>query len=99
MGWASAASGEAPAEPVDGEWVPFLAGDLGGYAALALRHLGPRHTDALTPRQRRLAEALGSSTEPWLIDGQEFGNVAELVGGYGLPGTRAQLRAYLIRTP
>ncbi|WFE99839.1 hypothetical protein [Micromonospora sp. WMMD964] len=137
LGWASAASGEAPAEPVEGEWVPFLGGDLGGYAALALRQLGPQHADrafdallerlptvsaewsltalgvalplafpdgpmtagtpvdALTPRQRRLAEALGRSTAPWLIGGQQFGNVTELVGGYGLPGARDEMRAYL----
>ncbi|WP_422735272.1 hypothetical protein ACN263_16880 [Micromonospora sp. WMMD729] len=141
VGWASAASGEAPDEPVEGEWVPFLSGDLGGYAALALRQLGPQHADrafdalldrlptvdgdrsltllnvalrlafpdgpaatqppvdALTPRQRRLAEELSRSTEPWLIDGVQFGNVTELVGGYGLPGTRDELRAYLARTP
>ncbi|MFI5929577.1 hypothetical protein ACIA3K_26885 [Micromonospora sp. NPDC051543] len=141
LGWAALASGDALVEPVEGEWVPFLGGDLGGYAALALRQLGPRHADrafdalldrlptvdgdrsltllgaalrlafpdgplpagtpvhALTPQQRRLAEALGSSTEPWLIDGQEFGNVAELVGGYGLPASRPAIRAYLARTP
>ncbi|MEV1108151.1 hypothetical protein AB0I95_05820 [Micromonospora sp. NPDC049751] len=141
VGWASAASGEAPAAPAEGEWVPFLGGDLGGYAALALRQLGPRHADhafdallerlptvsgersltalgaalplafpdgpatagtaadALTPRQRRLAETLSRSAEPWLIDGQNFGNVTELVCGYGLPGTREEMRAYLARTP
>ncbi|MGV9213941.1 HEAT repeat domain-containing protein [Micromonospora sp. RB23] len=140
LGWASAASGEVPAEPVEGEWVPFLGGDLGGYAALALRQLGPQHAarafdalldrlptvsgdrslttlgaalplafpdgppaaqtpvDALTPRQRQLAETLTRSTEPWLIDGQNFGNIIELVSAYGLPGTREEMRAYLTRT-
>lgn len=119
--------------------MPFLDGDLGGYASLALRQLGPQHTDrafdalldrlptvsgdrsltvlgvalrlafpdgpaaagtpiaALEPRQRRLAEALGRSTEPWLIDGQDFGNVAMLVGEYGLPRSRETMLAYLGR--
>ncbi|WP_433534067.1 hypothetical protein ACQPZK_17920 [Micromonospora sp. CA-249363] len=141
LGWASAASGEIPAKPEEGEWVPFLSSDLGGYAALALRQLGPQHADrafdallerlptvsgdrsltllgvalhlafpdgpsaaqppvdALTPRQRRLVEELSRSTEPWLIDGEQFGNVSELIGGYGLPGSREEMRAYLARTP
>ncbi|MGC4857036.1 hypothetical protein ACLQ24_27610 [Micromonospora sp. DT4] len=139
--WASAPSDDDTAEPVEDEWVPFLSGDVGGYAALAVRQLGPEHTDrafdalldrlptvdgdrsltllgaalrlafpggpptagapveTLTPRQRRLAEALGSSTEPWLIDGQEFGNAAELLSGYGLPQSRAAVHGYLARTP
>ncbi|MGI5520311.1 hypothetical protein ACQEUX_05085 [Micromonospora sp. CA-259024] len=132
---------DAAHAPVDDGWVPFLDGDLGGYAGLALRQLGPQHTDrafdalldrlptvsgdrsltvlgmalrlafpdgpaptgtpvaALAPRQRRLAEVLGRSTEPWLIDGQEFGNVAELVEEYGLPDSRAAMLAYLARLP
>ncbi|GLZ61552.1 hypothetical protein [Micromonospora sp. NBRC 107095] len=141
LGWASAASGEAPAEPVDGEWVPFLGGDLCGYASLALRQLGPQHearafdalldrlptvsgersltvlgvalrlafpdgpapagtpVAALPPRQRRLVEALGRSTEPWLIGWQEFDDVAMLVGEYGLPSSRETMLAYLGRVP
>jgi hypothetical protein len=121
----------------DGGWVPFLDGDRGGYAALALGQLGPRHGErafdallarlptvggdesltvlgvtlrlafpagplpagtpaaALAPRQRRLADVLSRSTEPWLIDGQDFGNVAMLVDEYGLPGSREALLAYL----
>jgi hypothetical protein len=139
--WASAPSEDDTTEPVEGEWVPFLNGDLGGYAALALRQLGPQHAgrafdallvrlptvdgdrsltllgvalrlafpdgltaarppvDTLTPRQRRLVEELSRSTEPWLIDGEQFGNVSELIGGYGLPGSREEMRAYLARTP
>ncbi|RQX02891.1 HEAT repeat domain-containing protein [Micromonospora inaquosa] len=134
-------SGDAVMAPGPGGWVPFLDGDLGGYAGLALRQLGARHTDrafdalldrlpvvsgersltvlgaalriafpdgpapngtpvaALTPRQRRLAEVLGRSTEPWLIDGQEFGNVSMLVGEYGLPGSRVAMLGYLARLP
>ncbi|MGC5307663.1 hypothetical protein [Micromonospora zamorensis] len=140
LSWASAPSDDAGG-PVEGEWVPFLDGDRGGYAGLALRQLGPQHTDrafdalldrlptvsgersltvlgvalrlafpngpaaagtpvaALPPRQRRLAEVLGRSAEPWLIDGQEFGNVAMLVGEYGLPRSRETMRAYLGRVP
>lgn len=117
--------------------MPFLGGDLAGYAGLALRQLGPRHAarglgalldrlptvsgdqsltvlgatlrlafpdgpvpagtpvSALTPEQRRLAEVLGRSTAPWLIDGQEFGNVAMLLHEHGLPDDRAAMRAYL----
>jgi hypothetical protein len=139
--WASAPSEDDTTEPVEGEWVPFLNGDLGGYAALALRQLGPQHAgrafdallvrlptvdgdrsltllgvalrlafpdgltaarppvDTLTPRQRRLVEELSRSTEPWLIDGEQFGNVSELIGGYGLPGSREEMSAYLARTP
>ncbi|MEU5964215.1 hypothetical protein ABZ777_23675 [Micromonospora parva] len=123
--------------PLPEGWVPFLDGDLGGYAGLALRQLGPRHSDrafdalldrlpvvsgdrsltvlgaalrlafpdgpaptgtpvaALTPRQRRIAEVLGRSPQPWLIDGQEFGNVSMLVEEYGLPGSRPAVLAYL----
>ncbi|MEV4122950.1 hypothetical protein [Micromonospora sp. NPDC049645] len=54
---------------------------------------------ALPSRQRRLAEVLGRSTEPWLIDGQEFGNVAMLVGEYGLPSSREAMRVYLGGVP
>ncbi|GGO31850.1 hypothetical protein [Micromonospora parathelypteridis] len=139
LSWASAPLDDAATGPVEGDWVPFLDGDLGGYASLALRQLGPQHTDrafdalldrlptvsgdrsltvlgvalrlafpdgpaaagtpiaALEPRQRRLAEALGRSTEPWLIDGQDFGNVAMLVGEYGLPRSRETMLAYLGR--
>ncbi|TDC40579.1 hypothetical protein E1211_00220 [Micromonospora sp. 15K316] len=124
-------------DPTDGGWLPFLNGDLSGYAGLTLRQLGPRHADrafdaltdrlpavsgdqsltvlgetlrlafpdgplasgtpaaSLTPRQRRLAEVLSHSPEPWLIDGEPFGNVAMLVGEYGLPDDRAALSAYL----
>ncbi|MEU7948842.1 hypothetical protein AB0C50_29525 [Micromonospora taraxaci] len=141
LSWASAPSDDAGSGLVEGEWVPFLDCDLGGYAALALRQLGPQHTDrafdalldrlptvggersltvlgvalrlafpdgpaaagtpvvALPPRQRRLAEVLGRSTEPWLIDGQEFGNVAMLVGEYGLPRSRETMLAYVERVP
>ncbi|MEU8179143.1 hypothetical protein AB0B85_31675 [Micromonospora sp. NPDC049044] len=141
LGWASTPSDDADSGPVEGEWVPFLDGDLAGYAALAVRQLGPRHADrafeallarlptvsgersltvlgvalrlafpdgpaaaetpvaALLPRQRRLAEVLGASTEPWLIDGQNFGNVSMLVGEYGLPGSREAMLAYLDEVP
>ncbi|MGW3787221.1 hypothetical protein ACWD5Z_21735 [Micromonospora chokoriensis] len=137
--WASAPSDDA--EPVEGEWVPFLGGDLGGYAALAVRQLGPQHEDrafdalldrlptvsgvrsltvlgaalglafpdgpaaagtpaaALVPRQRRLAEVLARSTEPWLIDGKTFGNVSMLVAEHGLPRSREAMRAYLAEVP
>ncbi|MFF0155722.1 HEAT repeat domain-containing protein [Micromonospora sp. NPDC005203] len=54
---------------------------------------------ALPTRQRRLAEVLGRSTEPWLIDGQEFGNVTMLVGHYGLPRSREAMLTYLGRVP
>ncbi|TYB98953.1 hypothetical protein FXF53_16700 [Micromonospora sp. WP24] len=133
--WAAAPAGLD--DPTEGGWVPFLGGDLSGYAGLALRQLGPRHADrafdalterlptvggdqsltvlgealrlafpdgplpsgtpatALAPRQRRLAEVLSRSPAPWLIDGQEFGNVAMLVEEYGLPDDRAALTAYL----
>ncbi|RZT79083.1 hypothetical protein EV382_2279 [Micromonospora violae] len=129
--------GDAVMAPAPDGWVPFLDGDLGGYAGLALRQLGPQHTErafdalldrlptvsgdrsltvlgtalrvafpdgpaprgtplaALAPRQRRLAEVLGRSTEPWLIDGQEFGNVCMLLGEYGLPQSRTAMLAYL----
>ncbi|MEU7678695.1 hypothetical protein AB0C42_28200 [Micromonospora taraxaci] len=139
--WASAPSDDDDAEPAEGEWVPFLDGDLGGYAALALRQLGPQHADrafdalldrlptvsgersltvlgaalrlafpdgpaaagtpaaALVPRQRRLAAVLARSTEPWLIDGQEFGNVSMLVAEHGLPRSREAMRAYLAEVP
>ncbi|MGA4727685.1 hypothetical protein ACPB67_09725 [Micromonospora taraxaci] len=132
LGWAAGA-----AAPVEGEWVPILGGDLGGYAGLALRQLGPQHEDrafdalldrlptvsgersltvlgaalrlafpdgpaaagtpaaALAPRQRRLAEVLARSTEPWLIDGQEFGNVSMLAAEHGLPRSRQAMRSYL----
>ncbi|MBG6105280.1 hypothetical protein IW249_005694 [Micromonospora vinacea] len=141
LSWASAPSDDAGTGPVEGEWVPFLGGDRGGYAGLALRQLGPEHEDrafdalldrlpavsgersltvlgvalrlafpdgpaaagtpvgVLPPRQRRLAEVLGRSTEPWLIDGQEFGNVAMLVGEYGLPRSREAMLTYLERVP
>ncbi|PYC65468.1 hypothetical protein C7C45_28475 [Micromonospora arborensis] len=141
LSWASAPHDDAATGPVEGDWVPFLEGDLGGYAGLALRQLGPQHADrafdalldrlptvsgersltvlgvalrlafpdgpaaagtpvaALPPRPRRLAEVLGRSTEPWLIDGQEFGNVAMLVDEYGLPGSRETMLAYLGRLP
>ncbi|MFI7605884.1 hypothetical protein ACIBTV_12245 [Micromonospora sp. NPDC049366] len=140
MRWAAMPGDTDPAtpdEPVEGEWVPFLGGDLAGYAGLALRQLGPRHAargldallvrlptvsgdqsltvlgaalrlafpagpvpsgtpvSALTPGQRRLAEVLGRSTAPWLIDGQEFGNVAMLLREHGLPDDREAMRAYL----
>ncbi|MET7752665.1 hypothetical protein [Micromonospora sp. NPDC005367] len=49
---------------------------------------------ALTARQRRLVEVLSRSPEPWLIDGQDFGNVAILVAEYGLPDNREALTAY-----
>ncbi|MER7442511.1 HEAT repeat domain-containing protein [Micromonospora avicenniae] len=49
---------------------------------------------ALTSRQRRLVEVLSHSPEPWLIDGQDFGNVAMLVAEYGLPDNREALTAY-----
>ncbi|WP_229398931.1 hypothetical protein [Micromonospora okii] len=120
----------------DGPTVPFLDGDLAGYAGLSLRLLGPRHADrafdallnrlpavggeealavatealrlafpdgrltagtppaALTPRQRRLVEALAHSPQPWLLDGRPFGNVAMLVADYGLPRSREALLAY-----
>ncbi|MFI6264963.1 hypothetical protein [Micromonospora sp. NPDC051006] len=133
-------AGDAATAPTD-DWVPFLDGDLGGYAGLALRQLGPQHAErafdalldrlpavsgdrsltvlgtalrlafpdgpapagtpaaALAPRQRRLAEVLGRSPEPWLIDGQEFGNVAMLVDEYGLPDSRAAMLAYLAPLP
>ncbi|RKN21183.1 hypothetical protein D7147_10370 [Micromonospora musae] len=136
LAWAAAPPTGAD-DPTDGGWVPFLGGDLSGYAGLALRQLGPRHADrafdaltgrlptvsgdqsltvlgealrmafpdgplppgtpgaGLTPRQRRLAEVLSRSPEPWLIDGQEFGNVAMLVEEYGLPDDRTALTAYL----
>ncbi|MDG4757500.1 hypothetical protein [Micromonospora sp. WMMD710] len=63
--------------------------------------------DPATPDPARLPDVggersltvLGRSTEPWLIDGQEFGNVAELVGGYGLPKSRETMLAYLGRVP
>ncbi|MEO3769016.1 hypothetical protein [Micromonospora sp. B9E7] len=141
LSWASTPNDDAAGEPVEGGWVPFLGGDLGGYAALALRQLGSQHTDrafdalldrlptvggersltvlgvalglafpdgpaaagapaaALTPRQRRLAEVLGRSTEPWLIDGEKFGNVDMLVGEYGLPRSREAMLAYLGQRP
>ncbi|MFI6236981.1 hypothetical protein ACIBD9_25755 [Micromonospora sp. NPDC050784] len=141
LSWASAPPDDASTGPAEGEWVPFLDGDRGGYAGLALRQLGPQHEDrafdalldrlptvsgersltvlgvalrlafpdgpaaagtpaaVLRPRQRRLAEVLGRSTEPWLIDGQEFGNVAMLVGEYGLPRSREAMLAYLGRLP
>lgn len=137
--WASAPSDDA--EPAEGEWVPFLGGDLGGYAALAVRQLGPQYAEsafdalldrlptvsgersltalgaalrlafpdgpaeagtpavALAPRQRRLAEVLARSTEPWLVDGQEFGNVSMLVGEHGLPRSREAMRTYLAEVP
>ncbi|SCL38258.1 hypothetical protein GA0074692_4951 [Micromonospora pallida] len=121
----------------DDVWVPFLEGDLAGYAALALRQVGPRHADrtyaalldrlpavdgvealtvatealrlafpdgplpagtppeALTGRQRRLAEMLARSPLPWSIDGSLFGNFSLLVGEYGLPRSREELRGYL----
>ncbi|MFJ6167157.1 hypothetical protein ACIQH6_18705 [Micromonospora orduensis] len=139
LSWASAPSDDAANEPVEGGWVPFLDGDRGGFAGLALRQLGPEHSDrafdalldrlptvsgdrsltvlgvalrlafpdgpaaagtpvaALPPRQRRLAEVLGRATDPWLIDGQEFGNVAMLVGEYGLPDSRETMLAYVGR--
>ncbi|MFG1867011.1 hypothetical protein [Micromonospora arborensis] len=141
LGWASAPPDDAGTGPVEGGFVPFLDGDLGGYAGLAVRQLGPQHADrafdalldrlptvsgersltvlgaalrlafpdgpaaagtpvaALPPRQRRLAEVLGRSTEPWLIDGKDFGNVAMLVGEYGLPRSRETMLAYLGRLP
>ncbi|MFG3715018.1 hypothetical protein [Micromonospora sp. NPDC047730] len=141
LAWAAAPPDDTANPPADAGWVPFLNGDLGGYAGLALRQLGPQHTDrafdallrrlptvsgdqsltvlgealrlafpdgplpaatpaaALTPRQRRLAEVLSRSPVPWLIDGQDFGNVAELVDEYGLPDSREALLAYLARLP
>ncbi|OKI56399.1 sensor histidine kinase [Micromonospora sp. CB01531] len=54
---------------------------------------------ALAPRQRRLVEVLSRSPNPWLIDGQDFGNVAMLVDEYGLPDSREALLAYLARLP
>ncbi|MEU6072370.1 hypothetical protein [Micromonospora sp. NPDC047074] len=117
--------------------VPFHGGDLPGYAALALRQLGPGHADrafdalldrlpavtgvealpvttealalafpdgqlpdgtppeALTSRQRRLAEVLARSPETWQLDGHPFGNFAMLVGDHGLPRTHNALRTYL----
>ncbi|MER5456488.1 hypothetical protein ABT008_17030 [Micromonospora sp. NPDC002389] len=132
--WAADPPDEAA--PDDG-WVPFLDGDLAGYAALALRQLGPGYADrafdallhrlpgvdgeraltvlgealrsafpdgplpagtpatALTSRQRRLAETLAQATDPWLIDGVEFGNVSMLVTEHGLPRSRVALRGHL----
>ncbi|MFI6821253.1 hypothetical protein ACIBJE_09885 [Micromonospora sp. NPDC050187] len=117
--------------------VPFLDGDLAGYAALALRQVGPRHAarafdalldrlpavegvealpvatealrlafpdgplaegtppEALTDRQRRLAEVLASSPLPWSIDGSRFANFSLLLGEYGLPRSRDEMVAYL----
>jgi hypothetical protein len=134
LAWAADTPDEAA--PDDG-WVPFLDGDLAGYAALALRHLGPGYADrafdallhrlpgvdgeraltvlgealrsafpdgplpagapatALTSRQRRLAETLAQATDPWQLDGVEFGNVSMLVAEHGLPGSRMTLRGYL----
>ncbi|WP_416901708.1 hypothetical protein [Micromonospora echinospora] len=136
LGWTTAAprGRRRSAEDVP---VPFLNGDLAGYAALALRQVGPRHADrafdalldrlpavegvealpvatealrlafpdgpraagtppqALTGRQRRLAEVLASSPLPWSVDGHRFANFSLLLDEYGLPRSHDEMVAYL----
>ncbi|MFI6227267.1 HEAT repeat domain-containing protein [Micromonospora echinospora] len=136
LGWTTAAprGRRRSAEDVP---VPFLNGDLAGYAALALRQVGPRHADrafdalldrlpavegvealpvatealrlafpdgplaagtppeALTGRQRRLAEVLATSPLPWSVDGHRFVNFSLLLDEYGLPRSHDEMVAYL----
>lgn len=119
--------------------VPYLEGNLAGYAALALRQVGDQHADrtfdamlaripavsgssafiivkealrlafparpipagtgyaALDDRQRRLVDALAGSPDTWLIDGRQYLNFSNLVGGYGLPADHAGMRDYALR--
>ncbi|HEX7307464.1 hypothetical protein [Lentzea sp.] len=78
------------------EEVPFLGGDLAGYAALAVLRLA-FHDGALTPgtpytaldsRQRRTVEALAAGEGTWLV------NLDEHLRAYGLPTEKEALRAY-----
>ncbi|MEV0327003.1 HEAT repeat domain-containing protein [Micromonospora echinospora] len=136
LGWTTAAP-RGRRRSADDVPVPFLDGDLAGYAALALRQVGPRHADrafdalldrlpavdgvealpvatealrlafpdgplaagtppeALTVRQRRLAEVLAASPLPWSIDGHLFANFSLLLDEYGLPRSRDEMVAYL----
>ncbi|OKI44859.1 hypothetical protein [Micromonospora sp. CB01531] len=64
--------------PTDAEWVPFLNGDLDGYAGLALRQLGTQHTDrAFDAMLRRLPTVSGNRVGHGLI------GMRERVGLYG----------------
>ncbi|HEY0699600.1 MAG TPA: hypothetical protein VGD43_17520 [Micromonospora sp.] len=49
---------------------------------------------ALTGPQRRLVRVLATSPATWLLGDHTFGNFSQLVGGYGLPSSSAELLTY-----
>jgi hypothetical protein len=129
-GWV-ARKGKAPSHDV-----PFLGGDLQGYAAASLLQGGEAWLDQatqamldrlravtgaesmnllgsllaatfpngrlpadviytqLTDQQRRVIQTLAEAPKAWRFGGFDFGNVALLLGDYGLPSRLDELRRF-----
>ncbi|PSK67513.1 hypothetical protein B0E53_00492 [Micromonospora sp. MH33] len=86
LAWAAAPPDDAVNPPAEAGWVPFLNGDLGGYAGLAMRQLGPR---AHGPRLRRVAPSAAHCQRRSVVNGVGRG-VAPRVSGWAAAGGDAR---------
>ncbi|MEU1756730.1 hypothetical protein ABZ436_29305 [Micromonospora matsumotoense] len=103
LAWTAAAEpGNRPA--TGGAEVPFLDGDLNGYAGLSLRLLGPRHTDrALDALLDRLCVAVGEQALPVAAEVLRLafpdGRLPAGVAGAALAARQRRLVEVLTRSP
>ncbi|MBO4164701.1 hypothetical protein [Micromonospora antibiotica] len=103
LAWTAAAEPDnRPA--TGGAEVPFLDGDLNGYAGLSLRLLGPRHTDrALDALLDRLSVAVGEQALPVVAEALRLafpgGRLPAGVDGAALAARQRRLVEVLARSP